>query len=58
MNKDLIEVFLFITLVVISFVSIITFPISYFEKQEFKQQIQCKEVGGTYTYENNSWVCK
>ena len=56
--KQLIGFAAFLGLLLFYIVSIVIIPTAYFEKQEFKQQIQCKEVGGTYTYENNNWVCK
>lgn len=58
MDKDTIDAITFVGLLFAVIVSAISIPAAYFQKQEFKQQIQCKEVGGTYTYENNNWVCK
>lgn len=61
MEKELKQTTAFILFMVLVFafvLSTIVGLVAYSDQREFKQQIQCKEVSGTYTYENNTWVCR
>lgn len=41
----------------LGFICSIILPIWFFDSQDWKKQMQCKEVGGQYIYQDYKWIC-
>lgn len=59
--KGIVNIFLGIILIVgviIGIIFVANYVVNSHEDAEWARTIQCKEVGGVWTYENYNWYCK
>lgn len=57
-GKDVVGILLGITVLILAVVLVIAAINLESKKQNFENQVKCREIGGTYVYENYQFICK
>ncbi len=56
--KDILYLFGGVLFLAVLVGTIVSISVNWEEGRDFSRQIKCKEIGGTYVYENSNWICK
>lgn len=57
-GKDIVGVLLGVTVLILAVVLVVAAISLESKKQNFENQVKCKEIGGSYIYENYQFICK